>query len=191
MLKRVIPYAHQLIQQVIQPGELVIDATCGNGHDTVMLSEATGPNGIVYAFDIQAEAIINTQELLKEKQLTNVELIHDSHQNVDHYLEKRADQQLAGAIFNLGYLPGSDKAIVTKPTSTILAIEKIASRLKVGGIIVCVVYHGHLGGTAEKEALLDHLKQYDQKQFNVLQYGFINQKNHPPFILAIEKKQAD
>ncbi|WP_017472312.1 class I SAM-dependent methyltransferase [Amphibacillus jilinensis] len=191
MLKRVIPYAHELIQQVIQPGEIVIDATCGNGHDTVMLSQATGPNGVVYAFDIQAEAITNTKRLLEENQLNNVELIHDSHQYVDHYLDDRADQQLAGAIFNLGYLPGSDKTIITKPTSTISAIDKIACRLKVGGIIVCVVYYGHSGGQSEKEALLDHLKHYDQKQFNVLQYGFINQKNHPPFVLALEKKQAD
>lgn len=190
MIKRVISYGHELICDAIQPGESVVDATCGNGNDTRMLSQATGPNGQVYAFDIQLQAIEQTKTKLEEHDISNVTLIHDGHENVDQYLPKELTGKLAGAIFNLGYLPGSDKKIITKPTHTIAAIDKLIDYLKPAGIIVCVVYYGHAGGNDEKNALLDHLSRYDQKYFQVLQYGFVNQKNNPPFILAIEKKQT-
>ncbi|WP_067841552.1 class I SAM-dependent methyltransferase [Amphibacillus sediminis] len=187
MLKRVLPYAHQLIQSAIKAGDTVIDATCGNGHDTVILSHATGPDGLVYAFDVQAQAIEQTRNRLAEENITNVRLIHDGHQNVAAYLDDDDKKHLAGAIFNLGYLPGSDKTVITTPANTIVAIDQIAEYLKTGGIIVCVVYYGHSGGELEKNTLIKHLQNYDQKHFQVLQYGFLNQKNNPPFVLAIEK----
>lgn len=191
MLTRVLPYGHALIKKAVEPGEVLVDATCGNGNDTVVLSRATGPTGKVYAFDLQQQAIDNTKQKLVKEKITNVELIHDGHQHVDQYLREANKGKLAGAIFNLGYLPGSDKHVITQPEHTITAIDKLASYLKPGGIIVCVVYYGHAGGQIEKDALLEHLHYYDQKYFHVLQYGFINQKNNPPFILAIEKKTTD
>ncbi|WP_440896150.1 class I SAM-dependent methyltransferase [Amphibacillus sp. Q70] len=191
MLKRVIPYAHELIQCAVKPGDVVIDATCGNGHDTVMLCRATGEHGKVYAFDIQLEAIEQTKQKLQSESLANVQLIHDGHQHLNQYLAQEDHGRITAAIFNLGYLPGSDKTIITKPAETLSAIDQIISHLKPGGIIVCVVYHGHPGGEVEKATLLNHLSQLEQREFNVLQYGFINQKNKPPFILAIEKKQTD
>ena len=188
MLKRVIPFAHHLIEQAVQPGDCVVDATCGNGHDTVMLSRATSDLGKVYAFDIQAEAIENTKKRLADESITNVELIHDSHDRIGYYIDQTENQQIGAAIFNLGYLPGSDKSVITKPNHTIDAIQQIIDRLKLGGLIVCVVYHGHPGGKEEKDALLEYVKQLDQKIFNCISYGFINQKNNPPFVIAIEKK---
>ncbi|GGM36911.1 rRNA methyltransferase [Paraliobacillus quinghaiensis] len=190
MLKRVLEYAHVLMQTAIQPGETAVDATCGNGNDTLILSQSAGNKGHVYAFDIQTQAIEKTKEKLAAASCTNVNMIHDSHENVDHYLPEDLKGKLAGAIFNLGYLPGSDKQVITTPDHTITAIDKLAQYLKPEGIIVCVVYYGHEGGSNEKNALLNHLADYDQKYYQILQYGFINQKNNPPFILAIEKKQV-
>lgn len=186
MLKRVIAYAHELIEKSVNPGETVVDGTCGNGNDTLFLSKLVGYEGHVLAFDVQEQAIENTKELLKEHKATqNVTLLQESHQFVGNYLKEAT---LGGAIFNLGYLPGSDKTIITKPTSTIQAIDTIATYLKPGGLIVLVVYHGHPGGDHEKSELLNYVSGFEQKKFNVLQYGFINQKNNPPFVLAIEKK---
>ncbi|MCT2535832.1 methyltransferase domain-containing protein [Aquibacillus koreensis] len=188
MLKRVLSYAHELLQSSIQPGETVIDGTCGNGKDTIVLSKLVGDSGQVLAFDVQEQAIENTKQRLAEEKISNVKLIHDSHENAETYLPEEVYGFVGGAIFNLGYLPGSDKSVITKPTSTIQAVDTIVKYLKSGGLIILVVYYGHEGGEAEKNALLDHLRSFEQKNYNVLQYGFINQKNSPPFILAIEKK---
>ena len=45
------------IEDVISNGDIVIDATMGNGYDTKYLAEKVGENGFVYSFDIQEEAI--------------------------------------------------------------------------------------------------------------------------------------
>ncbi|GGB61530.1 putative rRNA methylase YtqB [Lentibacillus populi] len=186
MIKNIIAFSHQLLRESVQPGDIVIDATAGNGHDTVFLSNLVGENGHVLAFDIQAKAIEAVRMKLTEQHIENTRIIHDSHENVAVYLNEV--DRIGGAIFNLGYLPGGDKSIITHGESTIIAVETILELLKNNGVIVLVIYHGHKGGVQEKEAVLQYVKQLDQQKFNALQYGFINQINNPPFIIAIEKK---
>lgn len=185
MLKGILNYAHYLLEETVEMGEKVIDATCGNGNDTLFLSKLVGEHGQVYAFDIQEQAIANTSKALTSHERKNVILFHDSHENIAGYIQHT---EIAGAIFNLGYLPKSDKSVITEGASTVTAVDSILSVLKKGGLVVLVVYHGHEGGKDEKKTLLKYLFQLDQKKYNVLRYGFINQKNDPPFILAIESK---
>lgn len=185
-MKSILNYSHHLLEEIISPGETVIDATCGNGNDTLFLSKLVGETGEVIALDIQEQAIDNTDQLLVEHHCTNVSLVLDSHENIENYLFK--DIEIGGAIFNLGYLPKSDKSIITKGESTVRAIDTILKHLKKNGRIILVVYYGHEGGHEEKNTILKHVISLDQKQYSVLQYGFINQKNNPPFIIAIQKK---
>ncbi|KAB8131484.1 methyltransferase domain-containing protein [Gracilibacillus oryzae] len=184
-MKAIIPFSHQLLSEIISDGNTVIDATCGNGNDTLFLSKLVGKQGKVYGFDIQEAAIENTTKRIEAESKENVTLIHDGHESMDKYIP--ADEKIAGAIFNLGYLPKGDHSIVTKPLSTIKAVESIMGRLKIGGRIVLVVYHGHQGGAEEKNQLLTYCNDLDQQYYQVLQYQFINQKNQPPFIVAVEK----
>lgn len=188
MLKSILKYAHHLMQQTVSEGETVIDATCGNGNDTIFLSGLVGKEGHVLAFDIQRQAIDNTKKKLEVNQTDNVTLIQDGHENVTSYIDPKATEPIGGAIFNLGYLPKSDKQIITKSDSTITSIESILPLLRKKALIVLVVYHGHEGGKEEKNAVLEYVINLDQKKYNVLRYGFINQKNNPPFIVAIQKK---
>ena len=186
MLQGIIPFAHDQLSRVVKNGDIVVDATCGNGNDTLFLSNLVESDGTVYAFDIQQQAIETTRQLLNEHNRKNVTLIQDSHANVDQYIDEHTE--ISAAIFNLGYLPRSDKKIVTKPDSTITAVEKLLSLLKKNGLIVLVVYAGHPGGLDEKNAVLDFVTALDQKHYTVLKYQFINMVNHPPFVIAIERK---
>lgn len=183
-LERVLQYAKTLMAISLDEGDIAVDATSGNGHDTVYLASLVGETGHVYAFDVQIEAIEATVNRIKEDGFENrVTVLHQGHETVDEVVQGK----IGGAIFNLGYLPGSDHSIVTKPNTTITAIEKILKQLKVGGIIVLVVYHGHVGGKLERDEVIKYVSNLPQKYVHVLRYEFMNQRNDPPFIIALEK----
>ncbi|HOA40558.1 MAG: class I SAM-dependent methyltransferase [Halanaerobiales bacterium] len=184
---QMVEFSHLLMSRQISKGAIVIDATAGNGHDSLFLARIVGEDGKVYSFDIQEKAIANTARLLAEHHLLDrVELIKDGHQNLDKYIKKEID----GMIFNLGYLPGGDKEITTRKDTTITALEKGLKLLKYGGIITMVVYTGHPGGREELEAILALVDGLDPHIYNVLNYKFINQKSAPE-ILAIIRRRAE
>lgn len=183
----ILPFARLLLANAAHEGDTVVDATVGNGHDTVYLAELVGPSGSVYGFDIQKTALDATRDRLQQKGLQErVALIHDGHEQLGSYIPQ--ERTIHAAVFNLGYLPGHDKAIITGPKTTITAVEELMIRLKKGGIIVLVVYHGHPGGDTERDQLRDFTRSLPQEKWHVLEYGFTNQKNHPPFLIGIEKK---
>lgn len=183
-VERILPFAKSLITSHINDRSTVVDATCGNGHDTLFLAQQV-PNGHVYGFDIQEAAIKAAQE--KVKAYDNTTLILDGHEHVARYIKQDA-QPIDAAIFNLGYLPKGDKHIVTTSKTTIQAIESLFEMLAPEGIIVLVIYPGHPEGQIESNAVFDYLQQFDQQKAHVLQYSFINQQNNPPYICAIEKR---
>lgn len=183
-LQRVLNYAQFLLHDTVELGDIVVDATAGNGHDTATLAELVGEAGHVYAFDVQQQAVEATTARIADLGFSErCDIILDGHENVAKYVTA----PIKAAIFNLGYLPGADHSIVTKPSTTVTAIEAIVKQLVVGGIVVLVIYHGHEGGKEERDRVIDYTKSLPQKNINVLRYEFINQKNDPPFIIALEK----
>jgi 16S rRNA C1402 N4-methylase RsmH len=187
-LQRILPFAKQLLQTVVQRGDTVVDATIGNGHDTVFLAKLVGDEGHVFGFDIQEEAVLNTTARLKSEQLRKcVTIVQKGHQHIKSTVPVERHGSISGAIFNLGYLPGGDKTIVTLPTTTISAIEQLLEIMKSEGIIVIVIYHGHEEGQVERDELMNYVKTIDPGVAHVLQYQFINKQNNPPYIVAIEK----
>lgn len=174
------------LEQVIHEGDIVVDATMGNGYDTKYLAQKVGKNGFVYGFDVQEEAIKSTQKKLEKEGLQDrVKLILDGHENMDKYIE----EEISCVIFNLGYLPRAKHQIITKPETTIKAIENSLKLIKPHGIISIAIYTGHPGGMDEKNSIYELIKNLNQSEFNVLECGFINQINNPPQLILIEKKK--
>ncbi|ARK31786.1 class I SAM-dependent methyltransferase [Halalkalibacter krulwichiae] len=185
----VLPFARFLLENALKAGDIAVDCTIGNGHDTVYLASLVGDNGRVYGFDIQEQAIHSTTRRLQEHHLeTRVELHHKGHEEVINAIPEMDHPKVKAAIFNLGYLPGGDKAIVTRASSTITAIKHLIELMPQGGTIVLVIYHGHEEGKEEKHHVLTYVEQLDQRFAHVLKYEFINQANNPPFVIAIEKR---
>lgn len=154
--------AQERVLELLKSGGTAVDATAGNGHDTLWLAQQTGSNGCVFAFDVQNEAIENARIRLKEASSEkHVQLINDCHSNLSKHLPK--DLQIDAAVFNLGYLPGSDQSIITRPNTTIDALKECLKRLKPKGILSVVLYPGHDGGTNETTEILDWIQQLDQK----------------------------
>lgn len=186
-MKNAQQFSHEMILSVNLEDGIFIDATAGNGHDTLFLAQHIDSTSKILSFDIQETAILQTRQLLQNNDLEEkVTCILDSHAQILNYLEEEDFVRLA--IFNLGYLPGSDKKIITTPSSTLKAIEILLDRLEKKGKIIIVSYYGHDGGFEEKNSVEELLSALSQKEWSVLKYQFINQINCPPICYVIEKK---
>lgn len=149
--KKATQVVHSLWKHVLRKGDVVIDATCGNGHDTLallrMVADKTG-GGCVYAMDIQKVALESTSVLLGQSlspvEKEHVELFLMCHSKMDEIVPSGVDVRLVA--FNLGYLPGGEKSIITRSNTTLLALEAAKRILAPGGLITAVVYVGHPGG---------------------------------------------
>ena len=171
--------AHDFLAQVITQEDIVVDATMGNGHDTLFLAKLAKQ---VYAFDIQEQALEKTSQRLQEASLTNAELILQGHETVDQFVT-----EVKAAIFNLGYLPSADKSIITQPQTTIEALDKLCQLLVKGGRIAIMIYYGHEGGDIERDAVMDFISHLPQQEYTAAIYRTLNQINNPPFLVMIEK----
>ncbi|HHU50860.1 MAG TPA: 16S rRNA (cytosine(1402)-N(4))-methyltransferase [Firmicutes bacterium] len=185
-LMQAVEFSHFVFHQHIAEGATVVDATAGNGHDTLFLAGLVGEEGIVYAFDRQEQAIANTHALLCAHHLERrVKLIKDGHEYLGKYLGMTA---VDGVLFNLGYLPGGDKSVVTKGETTVAALQAGLNLLRPGGIIVLVAYTGHPGGREETAAIFRFLRTLAAKEYNVARYSFLNQPKGPPQVLMVKKR---
>lgn len=187
MLDKPLQFSHKLLKDNIVRGDCVIDATVGKGNDTVLLAQLVGPYGKVYGFDIQEEALSMTKEkLLLTGLLPQTKLILDGHEKMDKYILEH--NSIRAVTFNLGYLPGGDKKIITKPTTTISALNQCLPLLRKQGIISIMVYSGHDGGKEEMRNIDEFVRGLPQENYQVLSYRFINQVNNPPYLYIVEKK---
>ncbi|KAA9177709.1 SAM-dependent methyltransferase [Enterococcus durans] len=187
MLQTALHFSHSLLEEILQPGDHVIDATMGNGYDTVFMAEKIGKTGHVYSFDIQKEALLSTKSKLTEQDLLDrTSLFLQGHETLGTVVEEA--QPIKAGIFNLGYLPKSDKSVITLPETTRTAMEEILKRLVSRGRMILVVYYGHDGGEKELDMVQDYCQSLPQEKYNVLKYQFINQKNNPPILYCVEKK---
>ncbi len=169
----------------LNPGDRAVDATAGRGRDTLLLSELVGEVGTVWSFDIQEEAVAETGRLLeKEGHFENVILVNDGHENMDAYI----DGDISCAMFNLGYLPGGDHSVHTKPETSITAVQKACGLLKNGGLVLIVVYQGGDTGFRERDEMLKFCGGLDQGRYTVSVTRFTNQRGNPPIFICIQKQ---
>ncbi len=133
---------------MLQPGEVAVDATVGNGHDTLFLAQQVGAQGHVYGFDIQEEALARTRRRLEEAGLRDrVTLLQMGHEHMAEAVPAAWHGRIGAVMFNLGYLPGgSDRTCITRPQTTVPALEAALRLLRPGGVLTVVAYRGHPGG---------------------------------------------
>lgn len=180
--------AHAQIKARLRPGDIAIDATVGNGHDTLFLAEHVAPSGHVYGFDLQNAAIASTQEKFRQTALSEyLTLIHASHAEMKSKIPKHHHRKISAIMFNLGYLPGGDKSIITLSESTLTALTSASQILANNGIITLLAYPGHPGGDRETHQVKNWCEQLDSEQFAVsIVYG-TEHKDTAPRLFVIRK----
>jgi SAM-dependent methyltransferase len=183
-LRGPVQLCHLFLKEKVKPGDRVVDATCGNGHDTLLLAGLVGPRGRVWSFDINGVALDAVRERLRETSLeTVVELVHDGHERLaDHVHEP-----LHAIVFNLGFLPGGGSGIITRPETTLAALEQSVKLLLPGGFILLAVYTGHPGGKEEGLAVDSWAADLPSPRFNAWRGCLLNRQAEAPYLLVIEK----
>lgn len=187
ILRETTALARVICEQYADKEAYAIDATCGNGHDTLWLA---GMFNEVLAFDVQQEAVTATERLMAENNVSNVKVVRDSHSNMKAYVtDDKADKELGLVVFNLGYLPGGDKSLVTKTETTLAALKQATDLVQTGGLVCVTMYWGHDGGAQERKAILEWAGGLDRRKFHCVRTDMLNQTGTPPEILFITKKK--
>ena len=176
--------ARDVLARAVRPGDAVIDATMGNGHDTCFLCEAVGPSGRVYAFDVQEQAVDSTRSLLRrEGLLERAQLFCSGHEFMDEYVR----EPVRAAVFNLGWLPGGDHTVTTRWETTQAAVQKALDLLQPGGVLVVCAYPGHAEGDRERQELAAFLAALPNRAWNVLRQHFLNADPGAPECFVAQK----
>lgn len=189
-LPTAVRWVQALVGPRLQPGDVVVDATAGNGHDTLFLAQRVLPGGQVIAFDIQPEAIRQTRLRLESAaiDLSTVTLFAAGHEHLDHLLPKTARHRLRLCMFNLGYLPGGDKARITQVETTLSALKQALTHLADDGVLTVVVYPGHEGGDREAVAVESMLASLPADTWEAQRMGFLNFRPTTPYAMVVRKR---
>ncbi len=181
--------SHLLICKALESAKVIVDATAGNGSDTLFLAKYAPKDSLIYAFDIQQAALDETGLKLEQAGFgrTRAVLIHDSHEKIDEYISSKIDL----AMFNLGYLPGGDHALTTHTESTIAALKKVLEKLSVNGHIALAVYPGHAEGRREAAAVKSFAEALSKKYYTAGWYEMVNHGTNAPALCWIEKVGED
>lgn len=162
----------------------MIDATAGNGHDTLFLAEAVGETGRVIAIDIQEQAITSTRTRLETAGLASRATFHQaSHTEIR---EIASGTTPTAILFNLGYLPGGDRSVITRTADSISAISSSIEILASNGILAVICYPGHSGGDEEASAVSDFISS--RSDLRTARYGLIGTRDPAPFLLLSQKR---
>jgi len=179
--------ARDRVLRHLKPGEIAIDATTGNGHDTLWLARAVGPTGTVYAFDIQECAIdIARNKVDNEGIEDRTTFLNTCHSRMASQLPSNIKAK--AIVFNLGYLPEGDKSIVTRTDTTVSALDQSLTLLQPNGIISILIYPGHQGGTPEADGILNWAQSIDDSSYKT---EFVsNPSGNPksPHLLFVQKR---
>jgi tRNA G37 N-methylase Trm5 len=181
MTNTIIRTNHHLLSDLVTDQDIVVDATAGNGHDTVFLARRAKT---VFAFDTNADAIGMTIRRAREEGLTNVIPVHDSHERITDHVTG-----FKGVVFNLGYLPGSDKSSKTDGKTVVKALESVLGHLEEGGFISVVTYPGHPGGRRECDLVRAFFERVKGPSYEILEVHLPFQDNDPPSMFMLTKRK--
>lgn len=183
---------HSALEQALRdrtgPGCFCLDATCGNGHDTLFLCRLAGPGGRVLGLDIQPQAVANTNALLAKHGMTGIgrALCADHRSLLQYAPPGTADCVL----FNFGWLPGADHQIHSTAEGSVPALAAALEALKPGGVLAAVLYSGRVIGSSEKQAALDFFRTLPLTRYTVMVCSFANWADTAPLPCLVLKKEG-
>jgi len=188
MFDNAVSFVHYLLDATLRPGDVVVDATLGNGWDAALLARCVGPTGTLYGFDIQQVALDVTQVRLRDSGVS-ARLHLAGHETMSEHVDNEHAGAIRAVTFNLGYLPGGDKTITTHAETTHAALKAARELLAPDGVISLVCYR-HAEGERELTLLREYLATWPQERYTCTETQFVNQQNTPPVAFFIKSRNV-
>jgi Putative rRNA methylase len=192
-LPTAVQWSHVLLAPRLRAGDIVVDATAGNGHDSLFLAKAVLPRGHVFVFDLQAAAIESTRQRLDDSGFSSdqgLTLIHAGHEEMSARIPAEFHGRIKVIMFNLGFLPGGDKNVITRTGTTMSALAQATALIAEDGILTVVAYPGHEGGDEEGSAIEAWMQTLSSTEFEVQKLAFLNFRATTPFVMWLRKRSA-
>lgn len=173
--------AHQYWKRLVASHDIIIDATCGNGHDTRFLASLKPQK--IYAIDIQEKALNEARKRIEED--AAVSYILGCHSQFPKEIQKNSVKLI---VYNLGYLPGGNKSKTTLSSTTIQSLNNAMPLVCAGGMMSITCYPGHDEGQKEQGAVLSWAENLDKSLWSCCHHTWIN-RSAAPTLLLIQKDQ--
>ncbi|WP_375793056.1 SAM-dependent methyltransferase [Chlamydia sp. 12-01] len=184
----VVRLSHEIFQEVLTPGDTVVDATCGNGKDCLILARLLEGKGQLIAYDVQKEALDKASLLctrsLSPEERSIIEFKEMSHEHINEAGAKLVH-------YNLGYLPNGDKSITTLKTTTLISIQKALDLVAPQGVITVVCYPGHEEGESETVSVEKLASELDPRLWEVGSFYIMNRNKAPRLLVFRSLKVND
>ncbi|BAE81012.1 tRNA/rRNA methyltransferase [Chlamydia felis Fe/C-56] len=184
----VVRLSHEIFQEILTPGDTVVDATCGNGKDCLVLARLLQGRGKLVAYDVQRRALDQAALLcstfLSKEEREIIEFKEMSHEYINE----------AGAKlfhYNLGYLPCGDKSITTLERTTLISIQKALDLVAPQGVVTVVCYPGHEEGVNETQAVERLARELDSRLWEVGSFYIMNRNRAPRLLIFRSLKVGD
>lgn len=177
---------------------LLVDATAGNGQDSLFLAQNAPPGARLLCLDVQESAVRATRALLAGHGLADMaRVLQRGHEDLAAILEELAPAgaehapsdapPLGCVVFNLGWLPGGPRNMTTTPDKSLTALEAALSALAPGGCISLHCYTGHAGGAEEAALLARRVRELPPRRWRVLSLTDVNRPERVESLLLLER----
>ncbi len=191
MKKRLTERVKEELREVIRAGEYCIDGTVGNGYDTVFLAECVGEGGKVMGFDVQGDAISNTKKRLEEAGLLDRVILQElGHERMGEVVPEDWMGKVGCVMFNLGYLPGGNKGVITSEETSLRGIEEAVKLVRVGGMVSVMIYRGHEGGKEEYEAIVNWVEEGIGEAYDYLFEAATEEETCPVWLKIVKARDV-
>jgi methylase of polypeptide subunit release factors len=178
--------AHEWLRRVIVPGDCVVDATLGNGHDAVFLAQCVGTEGKVFGVDVQEQALQSATENMRRHGIADG--VYEWHLASHARMGELVKVPVKAVMFNLGYLPGADHRLITTAEETLAALSAAAGLIVAGGMLTVVCYPGHEGGERETTLVTEWAEQQGA-EWHVVHYQKRATRLAAPELIAMQRKE--
>lgn len=110
------------------------------------------------------------------------------HEELLRLVPEEAQDRVRAVAFNLGFLPTGPKDRITRPDTTVAALDQACDLLVPGGRIALAAYTGHAGGLREAAAVARWAHRRRGPGLAIVNRGRSGESGRAPYLLVLKRR---